>query len=277
MAVESSCIAGSSSYAGSKAAGHARFSVAGKAIVITGATGALGSVAARALAEAGARLTLAGGNEAGLMNLVDAAGIQDAAVVVRRPDSPADAAAIIDAALARHGRLDGVLTASGMNHVKPITEMAVEDFDAVMDANARGSWLMCQAAGRALVKQGEGGSIVLVSSVRGTLGHPAGYSAYCPSKAATDLLAKTLAAEWGAEGIRVNALAPTVFRSELTAWMYADDEKGRSTRDAMFARIPLRRFAEPEDFVGALIYLLSDASRFFTGQVMHLDGGYTAC
>lgn len=277
MTGELSCIAGNSRDTENKAAGPPRFSVAGKSIVITGATGALGSVAVRALAEAGARLTLAGGNETGLTELVDSAGIEDAAVVTRRPDSPADAAAIIDAALARHGRLDGVLTASGMNHVKPITEMAVEDFDAVMGANARGSWLMCQAAGRVLLERGESGSIVLVSSVRGTLGHPAGYSAYCPSKAATDLLAKTLAAEWGARGIRVNALAPTVFRSELTAWMYADDEKGRSARDAMFARIPLRRFAEPEDFVGALIYLLSDASRFFTGQVMYLDGGYTAC
>lgn len=275
MAGGLSRIAGSTNEA--QAPGLARFSVADKSIVITGATGALGTVAARALAEAGARLTLAGGNTAALTELAETAGVEDTAVIARRPDSPADAAAIVDAAVARHGRLDGVLVASGMNHVEPITEMAVENFDAVMDANVRGAWLICQAAGRVLLQQGGGGSIALVSSVRGTLGHAGGYSAYCPSKAATDLLAKTLAAEWGAHGIRVNALAPTVFRSELTAWMYADDEKARSTRDAMFTRIPLRRFAEPEDFVGALIYLLSDASRFFTGQVMYLDGGYTAC
>lgn len=254
-----------------------RFSVRDKSIVVTGATGALGGVAARALAEAGVRLTLAGGDADGLARLVDNAGIDTAAVVDRRPDTPADAEAIVQAALARHGRLDGVLVASGMNHVAPITEMAVEDFDRVMNANARGAWLVCQAAGRVLLEQRAGGSVVLVSSVRGTLGHPAGYTAYCPSKAATDLLAKSLAAEWGPAGIRVNALAPTVFRSELTEWMYADDEKGRATREAMFARIPLRRFAEPDDFVGALIYLLSDASAFFTGQVMYLDGGYTAC
>jgi NAD(P)-dependent dehydrogenase (short-subunit alcohol dehydrogenase family) len=254
-----------------------RFSVQDKSILITGATGSLGSTAARALADAGARLTLAGGNSAGLARLVHDAGIEDAAVVARRPDSPADARAMVEAAVARHGRLDGVLVASGMNHVAPITEMAVEDFDKVMSANARGAWLVCQAAGRILHEQGDGGSVVLVSSVRGSLGHAAGYSAYCPSKAATDLLAKSLAAEWGADGVRVNALAPTVFRSELTEWMYADDEKGRTTREAMFSRIPLRRFAEPEDFVGALIYLLSDASSFFTGQVMYLDGGYTAC
>ena len=255
----------------------ARFSVQDKSILITGATGALGSVAARALAESGARLTLAGGNATGLARLVDDAGIANAAVVTRRPDTPADAQAIVEAAVARYGRLDGVLVASGMNHVAPITEMTVEDYDKVMKANARGAWLVCQAAGRVLLEQRSGGSVVLVSSVRGALGHPAGYTAYCPSKAATDLLAKSLAAEWGAAGIRVNALAPTVFRSELTEWMYADDEKGRATREAMFARIPLRRFAEPEDFVGALIYLLSDASNFFTGQVMYLDGGYTAC
>lgn len=260
-----------------QALGMTRFSVRDKSILITGATGALGKVAAQALAEAGARLTLAGGNTAGLAKLVDDAGIDNAVVVERRPETPADARAMVEAAVARHGRLDGVLVASGMNHVQPITEMAVEDFDKVMDANVRGAWLVCQAAGRVLLDQGDGGSIVLVSSVRGSLGHPAGYSAYCPSKAGTDLLAKSLAAEWGAAGIRVNALAPTVFRSELTEWMYADDEKGRTTREAMFARIPLRRFAEPEDFVGALVYLLSDASSFFTGQVMYLDGGYTAC
>ncbi|KAA1249547.1 SDR family oxidoreductase [Mycobacterium simiae] len=255
----------------------ARFSVQHKSILITGATGSLGRVAAQALAEAGARLTLAGGNSAGLTALVDNAGIDNAVVVERRPETPADAQAMVEAAIARHGRLDGVLVASGMNHVEPITAMAVDDFDKVMDANVRGAWLVCQAAGRVLLDQGDGGSVVLVSSVRGALGHSAGYSAYCPSKAGTDLLAKSLAAEWGTAGVRVNALAPTVFRSELTEWMYADDEKGRSTREAMFARIPLRRFAEPDDFVGALIYLLSDASSFFTGQVMHLDGGYTAC
>ena len=257
--------------------GLTRFSVEGKSVLITGATGALGRVAARALAEAGARLTLAGGNAAGLAELVRDAGIDGAALVTRRPETPADAQAMVEAAVARHGRLDGVLVASGMNHVAPITEMDVTDFDKVVDANLRGAWLVSQAAGRVLLEQGDGGSVVLVSSVRGALGHSAGYSAYCPSKAGTDLLAKSLAAEWGPCGIRVNALAPTVFRSELTEWMYADDEQGRRTREAMFARIPLGRFAEPEDFVGALIYLLSDASSFYTGQVMYLDGGYTAC
>lgn len=252
-----------------------RFSVAGKSILITGATGALGGAAARALAAAGADLTLAGGNADALGEL--AAELAGAVTVVRRPETPADAAAMVTAAVRAHGGLDGVLAASGMNHVAPITTMDVADFQRVQDANVRGSWLVCQAAGRRLIEQGRGGSVVLVSSTRGLLGHPAGYSAYCPSKAAVDLLARTLAAEWGPHQIRVNALAPTVFLSSLTAWMYADDERGRATREAMLARIPLGRLAEADDLTGALQFLLSDASAFITGQVLYLDGGYTAC
>ena len=117
---------------------------------------------------------------------------------------------------------------------------------------------------------------MLVSSTRGKLGHPAGYTAYCSSKAGVDLLTRTLACEWGQHGINVNAIAPTLFRSGITAWMYSDDEPARSTREGMLARIPLGRLGEPDDFVGALYYFLSPASNFCTGQVLYVDGGYTA-
>ena len=250
------------------------FSIAGRSVLITGATGALGAAAAHALAARGARLTLAGGNVEALTTL---ARDLDATAVAVRPDQPDHAEAMVRAASRAYGRLDGVLVASGMNRVGAIVDMDVADFDDVMAANVRGSWLVCQAAGRQLLAQGSGGSVVLVSSTRGRLGHPAGYSAYCPSKAAVDLLTRTLAAEWGPHQIRVNAIAPTVFRSELTAWMYGDDDHGRATREAMLARIPLGRLAETADLIGALVYLLSDASSFVTGQLLYLDGGYTAC
>jgi NAD(P)-dependent dehydrogenase (short-subunit alcohol dehydrogenase family) len=254
-----------------------RFSIEGKSVIVTGASGAMGSEAAKALGAAGANVTLAGGNAAALEEIAALPELAGrSTIVVRRPDTLADAEAIVAGALSAFGRLDGMLVASGMNKVGLIQDQSVDDWESVMDANVKGSWLMAKAAAPVLMEQ-KHGSVVLVSSTRGKLGHPAGYTAYCPSKAAVDLLGKTLAAEWGPHQIRVNVLAPTVFRSELTAWMYADDDKGRAVREAMFARIPLKRFAEPEDFVGALIYLLSDASTFMTGQVLYLDGGYTAC
>ena len=238
-----------------------RFSIEGKSVIVTGASGAMGSEAAKALGAAGANVTLAGGNAAALEEIAALPELAGrSTIVARRPDSLADAEAIVSGALAAYGRLDGMLVASGMNKVGLIQDQSVDDWESVMDANVKGSWLMAKAAAPVLIEQ-KHGSVVLVSSTRGKLGHPAGYSAYCPSKAAVDLLGKTLAAEWGPHQIRVNVLAPT----------------GRAVREAMVARIPLKRFAEPEDFVGALIYLISDASTFMTGQVLYLDGGYTAC
>lgn len=256
-----------------------RCNLKGKSALITGATGALGSATARELAAVGARLTLTGGNARNLEELAGELKAQGAEVISvhRRPETEEDAKAMVEAAVEAYGRLDLVLTASGQNIVAPTVSMSTESFDKVMDANVKGSWLVCQAAGRQMIAQGGGGSIVLVSSTRGKLGHPAGYSAYCASKAAVDLLGKTLAAEWGPHGIRVNVVGPTVFRSELTAWMFADDEKGATTRKNMFSRIPMGRFAEAVDVTGPILFLLSDAASFCTGQVLYVDGGYTSC
>jgi NAD(P)-dependent dehydrogenase (short-subunit alcohol dehydrogenase family) len=254
------------------------FDLSGRTALITGASGALGSAAARALAAAGAHVTLAAGSADKLdavAGAVTAAGGQ-ATTFVGRPESPGDAEAMVRAAVDATGRLDIVILASGVNVVAPTTEMADTDFSAVMDANVRGSWLVAQAAGRRLVQQGTGGKIVLVSSTRGRLGHPAGYSAYCASKSAVDGLTRALACEWGAHAINVNAIGPTVFRSDLTAWMYADDGAGAAVREAMLARIPIGRLGEPDDFAGALVFLSSAASDFVTGQVLYVDGGYTA-
>ena len=252
------------------------FDLTGRSILITGATGALGSEAARALAAAGARLTVVGGNAEALTALAAELPAGSCVTVPRRATSPAEAEAMVAAAIAAHGRLDGVVVASGLNKVAPIVDMDVADWDEVMDGNVRATWLVCQAAGRVLVPQGRG-SVVLISSARGKLGHPNGYSAYSPSKAAVDLLAKTLAAEWGPRGVRVNSIAPTVFRSDLTAWMYADDEQSRTVREGFLTRIPLKRLSEPSDLVGPIVFLLSDASVFVTGHVLYADGGYTAC
>jgi NAD(P)-dependent dehydrogenase (short-subunit alcohol dehydrogenase family) len=139
---------------------------------------------------------------------------------------------------------------------------------------------MARAAGRQMLKQGKegkpGGKVILMSSARGLLGHPAGYTAYCASKSAVDGITKALGCEWGDTGITVNALGPTVFRSPLTAWMYEDTERARDVRKGFLARVPKGRLGEPADLAGPLLFLASRASDFYTGHILYADGGYTA-
>lgn len=254
------------------------FDIRGKVAIVTGASGAFGSLASKILAGAGARLVLAAGKAAEL----EATAVECRAVgaevetVALRPNSEADCEAIMAAAVKRFGGVDILVVGSGLNDVAPIGEMSLERFEKVMDGNVTGAWLLCRAFGTRAIAQGRGGKVVLVSSARGKLGHPAGYTAYCTSKAATDGLTRALGCEWGKYGITVNAIAPTVFRSALTAWMFEDTEKGQATREGMLARIPLGRLGEPEDLAGPLLFLASKASDFYTGHILYADGGYTA-
>lgn len=254
------------------------YDIAGQSALVTGASGALGRTAALTLAASGAKLTLAAGNSAELSDIarqVKELGC-DVEVINRRPDSEDDAEAMVSTAVTAFGKLDLIVVASGINKVGKIHEYEVKDWHAVMNANVLGSWLVCKAAGKQLIAQGTGGKVILISSTRGKLGHPAGYNAYCASKSAVDGLVRSLACEWGGHGINVNAIAPTVFRSRLTEWMYSDADPGKSTRESMLQRIPLGRLGEPEDLAGILMYLLSPASDFCTGQILYVDGGYTA-
>lgn len=257
---------------------QALFDVRGKSAIVVGATGSFGKVVCATLGKAGARLTLAAGNAEKLDELcAELAEVGIAAVpVARRPDTEADCDAILGAAVDAHGDVDILVVASGVNDVSPIVEMAPERFAAVMRANVDGAWLIARSVGKRMIEQGHGGKIVLTSSARGKLGHPAGYSAYCTSKSAVDGMTRALGCEWGRYGITVNAIAPTVFRSPLTAWMFEDNESASHVREGFLARVPVGRLGEPEDLAGPLLFLCSRASDFHTGHILYADGGYTA-
>ncbi|MFM2286897.1 MAG: hypothetical protein RL684_40 [Pseudomonadota bacterium] len=254
------------------------FDVRDKVAVITGASGAFGALAARVLAAAGARLVLAAGKVTELEAAAKECRELGAKVVAvaRRPNTEEDVEAIMQAGVDAFGGLDILVVGSGLNDVSMIGDMSLDRFEKVMDGNVTGAWLLCRAFGKVVIPQGRGGKVVLVSSARGLLGHPAGYTAYCSSKAATDGLTKALGCEWGKHGITVNAIAPTVFRSPLTEWMFQDDEKAKTVRAGFLARVPLGRLGEPEDLAGPLLFLASRASDFYTGHILYADGGYTA-
>lgn len=254
------------------------FDVKGKVAVITGASGAFGALAAQVLAGAGCKLVLTAGKKADLDAVAmdcEKLGAEVEALNVR-PSDEATCEDIIGAGVKRFGRVDILVVASGKNDVSKIDQMAPERFLDVMDANVTQSWLMAKAATKQMLAQGQGGKIVLMSSARGLLGHPAGYTAYCASKAAVDGITKALGCELGPTGITVNAIAPTVFRSPLTAWMFGDDERATTTRAGFLARVPKGRLGEPEDLAGPLLFLASRASDFYTGHILYADGGYTA-
>jgi NAD(P)-dependent dehydrogenase (short-subunit alcohol dehydrogenase family) len=254
------------------------FDVKGKTAIVTGATGAFGALAAQVLAGAGCNLVIAAGGADALKKIAAACEKLDAKVesVNLRPSSAAHCDKIVAAAVRRFGGVDILVLASGINKVAKIVDQSPDAFAEVIDVNVTQSWLMARAAGRQMLAQGRGGKVIFMSSARGLLGHPAGYTAYCASKSAVDGITKALGCEWGATGITVNAIAPTVFRSPLTAWMYEDNENATAVRKGFITRVPKGRLGEPSDLAGPLLFLASKASDFYTGHILYADGGYTA-
>jgi len=256
------------------------FDVKGKPALITGASGAFGRAVAIALASLGARLTLVAGSADELEKVAEECRSVGGEVQTLnlRPDTLEYAQAMIDASVDAYGDIDLMFIGSGYNKAGFIHEQSLEEWQSVMDANVRGNWLMAKAYGSWRIKNKlKGGKVVMVSSVRGRHGNVSGYTGYCTSKGATVMLTRVLATEWGEHKINVNAIAPTVFRSKLTAWMFDEDnELGQATKQRSLSRLPLGRLGEAEDLVGMAIYLLSPASDFCTGQIMYVDGGFSA-
>jgi NAD(P)-dependent dehydrogenase (short-subunit alcohol dehydrogenase family) len=254
------------------------FDVKGKTAIVTGATGAFGELAAQVLAGAGCNVVIAAGGAEGLKKVAAACETLGAKVetINLRPSSPANCDKIVAAAVNRFGGVDILVLASGINKVQKIVDQPPENFSEVMDVNVTQSWQMARAAGKQMLAQGRGGKVIFMSSARGLLGHPAGYTAYCASKSAIDGITKALGCEWGDTGITVNAIGPTVFRSPLTAWMYEDNERATTVRKGFITRVPKGRLGEPSDLAGPLLFLASKASDFYTGHILYADGGYTA-
>jgi NAD(P)-dependent dehydrogenase (short-subunit alcohol dehydrogenase family) len=186
---------------------------------------------------------------------------------------PGDPQAVVDGALEHLGRVDVLVNNAGTTWGAPAEETPLDGWQKVIDVNLTGLFLMSQAVARQMITQGGGGAIVNIASVAGLQGSPPGTLdavAYSASKGGVITLTRDLARKWAPHGIRVNAIAPGWFPSDMSKVLL--DRHGNK----FLTQIPLRRFGGPDDLKGAVVFLASPASAFVTGHTLVVDGGQTA-
>ncbi len=241
--------------------GIERFRLDGKVVVVTGAAGGIGAATAALLRDAGA--TVVG------------ADVQPAPDIVATDVSrKADVDELVDRTVTAHGTIDGFVNVAGIVHSSLVVDTEEADLDRVLAVNLKGVFFGCQAAARTMIASGTKGSIVNISSGAAYVPAPQ-RGAYAMAKAGVVALTRTLAAEVGRHGIRVNGVAPGFVVSPMTLRHVADgDDAAREQLIEGSRRFsPMRMVGEPDDIAPAVLYLLSDAARYVTGQMLHPNGG----
>lgn len=251
-----------------------RFRLDGRVAVVTGASSGMGVVFAEALAAAGARVVLAARRRERLEAAAERirAGGGEAWALACDVAREEDVDALVAETAARLGPAEVLVNNAGFTTVVPAELQSLEDWRAQLDVNLTGAFLCAQRFGRAMLEAGRG-TIVNVASVLGLVASgQIRQAAYAASKGGLVNLTRELAAQWARRGVRVNALAPGWFPTEMTGDMFQDERSLRWMR----SRTPMGRGGELEELVGPLLFLASDASSFVTGHVLVVDGGWTA-
>jgi gluconate 5-dehydrogenase len=181
--------------------------------------------------------------------------------------------AMVQTAVDSFGGVDILVNNAGIAAVGPAEETTLDDWQRVVDVNLTGVFLCAKAAGKAMMKTGRGGRIINIASILGAVGsQPVSAASYAATKGAVVNLTRDLAIHWAPHNIRVNALGPAYFPSEMTAGLMADP----AMLAAVEQRTPMGRVGRPEELKGPIVFLASDASSYVTGQTLYVDGGWTA-
>lgn len=249
------------------------FSLEGKVAVVLGGTSGIGLAITRGFVLAGAAAVVASSREQAKVDAA-AAEIERAGAATLRLASDVQSRpameALAEAAMSRFGHIDILVVTSGALHKTPSLELTDEEFGRIVDINLNGTFRANQIFGRHMVARGSGSIINTCSLTTFVTFHEV--TAYAASKAGVGMLTKQLAAEWARHHVRVNAIAPGVFRTPLNS--RALDIPERSA--AILQRTPMGRVGQVDELMGAAIYLASDASSFVTGQILAVDGGFLA-
>ena len=249
------------------------FDLTGRVAIVSGGSMGLGLQMAEGLAEMGATLVVCARKKERCEEAADALrrrGVQTLALGCDVKDKAA-IQQVVDETLAKFGRIDILVNNAGVSWGAPVEDMTLEQWDKVLSTNLTGTFLFCQAAGKAMVAQ-RSGKIINIASVAGLGGASAELEAigYHASKGGVIAFTKDLACKWAPHNIQVNAIAPGWFPTHMSGWVIEHH------KDSLLAKIPLGRFGGDHDLKGAAVFLASDASAYVTGHVLVVDGGQTA-
>lgn len=243
------------------------FNLHDRTAVVTGGASGIGAAIGSAFVSKGARVAVVDLNQTAAQTTADTLGHGSRGFACDVSD-PGSVTATTDAVVDAFGGIDILVNSAGIVSLAPAEELSLDAWDKTIDVNLKGTFLMCQAVGRHMLKAGRG-VIVNMASQAATVALDQ-HVAYCASKFGVVGVSKVLAAEWGGRGVRVNTISPTVVLTELghKAW---DGPRG----DALKKQIPTGRFAYPNEIAAAAVFLASDAAAMITGADLLVDGGYT--
>lgn len=245
------------------------FRLDGRRALVAGGSSGIGLAAAVALAEAGAEVTLAARNADKLKIVV--AEMQAAGMTAQAISMDVSDVAATERAVADNGPFDVLVNSAGLAIHSPALDTTEADFDAVANINIKGAYFLTRAVAKGLIAAGKTGSLINITSQMALVGG-IDRAVYCATKHAVEGFTKSMAIEWGKQGIRVNTLGPTFIRTPLTEQTFSNPDRVAWIMD----KIKLGRVGEVTDMMGPVVYLASDASALMTGSHLSLDGGWTA-
>jgi NAD(P)-dependent dehydrogenase (short-subunit alcohol dehydrogenase family) len=249
------------------------FSVADQIVLVSGGTRGIGFAIAQGFADRGATVIVTGRTAEGASQAAESLSKGATITPLGLACDVADAAQVNRLAtkvLEKFGRLDTLINVAGVNRRKPAIEVTDDDYDYILGANLRGAFFLSREIGRHMIERRSGCQINIASL--NTDRPLKNVMPYAVSKAGIAHMTRALALEWGPAGIRVNAIAPGFIVTDLTRTLWSDEKM----QTWGLANTPQRRLGTPEDLVGAALFLASKASSFMTGQILYVDGGFTA-
>jgi dehydrogenase/reductase SDR family member 4 len=251
------------------------FDLSGKVALITGSTKGIGKAIATRMCEAGARVVVSSRKAdmcdqvAGEINQRHGKNGAGAIAVPCNISDKAQLQALVDKTMATWGKIDILVPNAGVNpFAGPAAKIPDSAWDKIMETNVRSTFWLCMMVLPQMVERKQGGSVTIIASVSGLKANTV-IGAYAISKVAEHQLARNLAAEYGPHGIRVNAIAPGLIKTDFARYLWEDPVRAEKVNQSL----PLRRFGEPDDIAGAALFLASQAGAYVTGHVLNVDGG----